>query len=157
MIDATNPSSTETATINPTGITFQSSGSATDSLNIYNDSADGGEIEWSNTSGTNGLTITSNQDLDLISTKAGGFINMTSTSSIDITATGDNLVLTAGAILQLDSGDIRLENATTVVATPNNQGYLAMTSFAGDITNYLQVKINGADAWIPYWPSNPAI
>jgi hypothetical protein len=95
-------------------------------------------------------------DVNIISNGSGKSIDLTSASNVDIT-TGDNLTLTAGAILQLDSTDLRLANATTVVATPNFQGYLAMTGFAGDITNYLRLKVNGSDIWLPYWTSDPSI
>jgi hypothetical protein len=82
---------------------------------------------------------------------------MTSTSSIDITATGDNLTLTAGAILQLDSADLRLDNTATTTTTPNHTSALATTSNIGNITTYLKVKLNNADIWLPYFTQDPSI
>ncbi len=116
-----------------------------------------GEIFFINTLDTNPLVIESNQDLNINSTKAGGFINMTSTSSINITATGDNLALTAGATMLLDSDDLQFTNSNITTSTPNNTSSLATTSNIGDITNYLKVKLNGADIWIPYFTTDPSI
>jgi hypothetical protein len=47
---------------------------------MYNDSADGGEIEWSNVSGTNGLTIKSSHSLTLESTTGLFFLTNLPTS-----------------------------------------------------------------------------
>jgi hypothetical protein len=158
-----------TTTFNDQALNFTSSNSTTSTSKslVLENAVGGGKLAYINNSGdATGLTIDSaNNDLlltstagdvNIVSNGSGKTIDLTSASNVDIT-TGDNLTLTSGAILQLDSTDIRLANATTVVATPNFQGYLAMTGFTGDITNYLQVKINGADAWLPYWTSNPAI
>jgi hypothetical protein len=132
IVDNTNPSSTEQVDITPTSIQFTSSGSASDSLSMYNDSADGGEIDWSNVSGTNGLTITSSHSLTLKSN-------------------------TATYPIELDSDVINLKNTNTTTSTANNTSVLATTSAIGDITNYLKLQLNGADIWIPYFTSDPSV
>jgi hypothetical protein len=118
--------------ITPTYITFQSSGSATDSLSIYNNSANGGEITWSNTTGSNGLTIDSNKALTL-------------KASI------------ATQPLQLDSDVINLVNTNTTASGGGATSVLQTTSAIGDITNYLKFQLNGADIWIPYFTSDPSV
>ena len=131
IVDNTNPSATEQLDMNATSIQFTSGGSASDSLSMYNDSADGGEIDWSNTTGTNGLTITSSHSLNLKSTA--------STYPIE-----------------LDSDVINLINTNTTTSSAGSNATLATTSDIGDITNYLKLQLNGADIWIPYFTSNPS-
>jgi hypothetical protein len=75
-----NGGTTEEVDITPTYIQFTSSGSASDTLSMYNDSADGGEIEWSNSSGTNGLKISSSHSLTLESTTGLFFLTNLPTS-----------------------------------------------------------------------------
>jgi hypothetical protein len=130
--DNNNPSSTETANITSTYIQFTTGGSQNDSLAMYNDSADGGEIDWSNVSGTNGLAITSSHSLTLKAT-ASTFP------------------------LQFDSDVINLVNTNTTTSTANNFATLATTSAIGDITNYLKLQLNGADIWIPYFTTDPSV
>jgi hypothetical protein len=132
ITDLSNPSTTEQVDINATSLQFTSSGSASDSLSFYNDSADGGEIDWSNVSGTNGLAITSSHSLTLKST-------------------------TATYPIELDSDVINLQNTNNVTAVQNHTSSLATTSNIGDITNYLKLQLNGTDIWIPYFTQDPSI
>jgi hypothetical protein len=125
-------SNIEQIDIIPNGITFQSSGTATDFLTIFNDSADGGKIDWTNVSGTNGLTLTSSHSLTL---KAISSIYP----------------------IQFDSVLINLQNTNTTTSTANFFGTLATTSGIGDITNYLKLQLNGVDIWIPYFTSDPSV
>ena len=127
-----NGGTTEQVYITPTSITFQSSGSATDFLSIYNDSADGGEIEWFNSTGSNGFTIYSNKALTLQAS-------------------------VATEPIQLDSDVINLVNTNTTASTAGSTSVLATTSAIGDITNYLKLQLNGADIWIPYFTSDPSL
>jgi hypothetical protein len=131
MNDSSASPTIEQVDIYPTSITFQSSGSAVDSLSMYNDSADGGEIIW-NTSGSLGMTIESNKSLTL---KAP----------------------TATEPIQLDSDVINLVNTNTTNSTPNHTSALATTSNIGDITTYLKLQLNGTDIWIPYFTSDPSV
>jgi hypothetical protein len=131
MTDFLSPN-TEQVDITPTSLQFTSSGSASDSLSMYNDSADGGEIDWTNTTGINGLTITSSHSLTLKST-------------------------TATYPIQLDSDVINLQNTNTTASTAGSTSVLATTSAIGDITNYLKLQLNGADIWIPYFTSDPSV
>ena len=102
------------------------------SLSIYNNSASGGEITWSNITGTNGLAITSSHSLTLKST-------------------------TATYPIELDSDVINLVNTNTTASTAGSNATLATTSAIGDITNYLKLQLNGADIWIPYFTSDPSL
>jgi hypothetical protein len=131
IVDNTNPSSTEQLDINATSLQFTSSGSASDSLSMYNDSADGGEIDWSNVSGTNGLTITSSHSLTLKST-------------------------TATYPIELDSDVINLKNTNTTTATPNHTALIVTTSNNVNTSTFLKLQLNGADIWIPYWTTDPS-
>ena len=130
--DTTNPSNTEQVNINATTIQFTSSGSTSDSLSMYNDSADGGEIIWYNSTGSNGLTIESNQSLTLKSTNASTPIN-------------------------LESDIINFQNTDTTTTANNHTSSLGTTSNIGDITNYLKFQLNGVDIWVPYFTSDPSL
>ena len=132
MTDFSASPTIEQVDINPTSIQFTSSGSASDSLSIYNNSASGGEITWSNITGTNGLAITSSHSLTLKSTAPT-------------------------QPLQLDSDVINLVNTNTTTSTAGSNATLATTSAIGDITNYLKLQLNGADIWIPYFTSDPSL
>jgi hypothetical protein len=132
IVDNTNPSSTERVDINSTSIVFQSSGSATDSLSIYNDSANGGEIDWTNVSGTNGLTITSSHSLTLKST-------------------------TATEPLQLDSDVINLKNTNTTTSTSNHNADIRTTSSGIETNTFLKLQLDGVDIWIPYFTQDPSV
>jgi hypothetical protein len=116
----------------------------------------GTDIDATATTGDINLTSTAG-DVNIISNGAGKSINLTSVSSVDITATGDNLALTAGATLLLDSNDLRLTNSNVVTTTPNHTSALATTSNIADITTYLKVKLNNADIWIPYFTVDPNV
>jgi hypothetical protein len=125
-------SNTEQIDINPTGITFQSGGGATDYLTIINDSADGGKIDWTNVSGSLGMTLTSSHSLTL---KAISSIYP----------------------IELDSVLINLKNTNTTISTTGSTSVLATTSAIGDINNYLKLQLNGADIWVPYFTSDPSL
>jgi hypothetical protein len=132
LTDSSASPNTEIATIYPTAITFQSSGSATDSLSMYNDSADGGEIDWTNVSGTNGLVISSSHSLTLKATA--------STYPI-----------------QFDSDVINLQNTNTTTSTSNHNADIRTTSNGVSTTTFLKLQLNGADIWIPYFTSDPSL
>jgi hypothetical protein len=106
-----------------------------------------GEIFFINNLDTNPLVIESNQDLNINSTKAGGFINMTSTSSIDIEATGDNLTLTGGALIQLEAtgagGDIIIKPETASGDLVFEGGNIESGSRGGNSSQNLRIKLNG--------------
>jgi hypothetical protein len=122
----------EQVVITPVSIQFTSSGTASDSMSIYNDSADGGEIEWFNVSGTNGLAITSSHSLTLKATA--------STYPI-----------------QLDSDVINLQNTNTTTSTANHNADIKTTSNGLESTTFLKLQLNGADIWLPYFTSDPSL
>ena len=116
----------------------------------------GTDIDATATTGDINLTSTAG-DVNIISNGSAKSINLTSVSNVEIEATGDNLTLTAGAILQLDSNDLRFINSNVVTSTPNHTSALATTSNISDITTYLKVKLNNADIWIPYFTVDPNV
>ena len=132
MNDSSASPTIEQVDITPTSLQFTSSGSASDTLAMYNDSADGGEIEWSNVSGTNGLTITSSHSLTLKST-------------------------TATYPIELDSEVINLKNTNTTTATSNHTALIQTASDNLNTSTFLKLQLNGNDIWIPYWTTNPSI
>ena len=134
IVDLSNPSSTEQVDITPTSLQFTSAsgGPATDSLSMYNDSAGGGEIEWSNVSGTNGLTITSSHSLNLKST-------------------------TATYPIELDSDVIHLVNTNTTTATSNHNADIKATSIGLESNTFLKLQLNGNHIWIPYFTTDPSL
>jgi hypothetical protein len=96
-------------------------------------------------------TITGKQGLTLQTIVAGADISITTGLT---GATGD-ISLKSGLLL-LDSDDLRLTNSSTAVGSGANTSSLSTTSAIGDITNYLKVKLNGADIWLPYFTTNPS-
>ena len=106
-----------------------------------------GEIFFINNLDTNPLVIQSNQDLNINSTKAGGFINMTSASSIDIEATGDNLTLTGGALIQLEAtgtgADIIIKPETTAGDLVFEGLNIESGSRGSNSGQNLRIKLNG--------------
>jgi hypothetical protein len=126
-------------------------------LTLINETTTSSSLTFNNQLDANPFNITSNQDLNISSTKAGGLIDMTSASNIDITATGDNLTLTAGATMLLDSDDLQFTNSNITTTTPNHTSSLATTSNIANITTYLKVKLNNADIWIPYFTVDPNV
>ncbi|QIG59344.1 glycoprotein repeat domain-containing protein [Dishui Lake virophage 2] len=97
-------------------------------------------------------------DVNINADGAGRNINLTaSAGSIALTATTDNMVITGGTLLELNSADLRFTNTTTSASTPNHTSALATTSNIGDITTYLKVKLNGVDIWLPYFTQDPSV
>jgi hypothetical protein len=143
-IDIVNRTSSQIISLRNNGAT-----SSVKQLTITNNSPNtaGATINYQNELDTNPLTITTNQDLDLISTKAGGFINMTSVSSIDIEATGDNLTLTGGAVIQLETtgvgADIIIKPETTAGNLVFEGTNLQSSSSGGNSGQHLRIKLNG--------------
>jgi hypothetical protein len=115
------------------------------------------ELNASASSGAGDVNITARGNVDIKSNGAGGVVDINAVSNVNITAGGDNCVITAGAILQLDSADLRFANTDTTTTTPNNTASLATTSGISDITTYLRVKLDGNDIWIPYFTQDPNV
>jgi hypothetical protein len=115
------------------------------------------DITANASTGTGNVAITAKGDVDITSNGAGGSVDVTAVSSVNITATGDNLALTAGATMLLDSDDLRFTNSNVVTTTPNHTSALATTGNISDITTYLKVKLNNADIWIPYFTVDPNV
>jgi len=112
-----------------------------------------------NTTGSGDVVIYA-EDTTTITGKAGlNLETVVATADISIkagfTGTGD-ITLNSG-ILILDSDDLRLTNSATVAVVQNHTSSLGTTSNIADITNYLKVKLNGADVWLPYFTTNPSV
>jgi hypothetical protein len=102
-------------------------------LNLSNDSASGGVLNYSN-------TISPSQPFTIDS------------------STGDLILkTTATKALTLNSDILNLENTNTATAVQNHTSSLATTSNIGDITNYLKLQLNGVDIWVPYFTQDPTI
>jgi len=105
----------------------------------------------------NDANITANGgNVNIISNGAGDAINLTSVSSVNIEATGDNLTLTAGAIMVLDSANVELLNTNTTTASPNHNAQIQSTTNGLITSSYLKLKLNNADIWIPYFTTDPS-
>ena len=78
---------------------------------------------------------------------SGGFINMTSTSSIDIEATGNNLTLIGGTIIQLETtgigADIIIKPETTAGDLVFDGANIESSSAGANSGKYLRIKLNG--------------
>lgn len=102
------------------------------SLNLSNDSASGGVLNYTNQISNQPFTIDS--------------------------STGDLILkTTATHALTLNSDILNLENTNTTTSVPNHTSSLATTSNIGDITTYLKLQLNGVDIWVPYFTQDPSI
>jgi hypothetical protein len=105
------------------------------------------DITANASTGTGDVNITAKGDVDITSNGAGGFINMTSVSSIDIEATGDNLVLTGGAVIQLETtgigADIIIKPETSAGDLVLEGGNIERSSSSGSSGQFLRIKLNG--------------
>jgi hypothetical protein len=149
-----------TTTFNDQALNFTSSNSttATSKSLVLENAVGGGKLAYINNSGdATGLTIDSaNNDLlltstagdvNIVSNSAGGFINMTSVSSIDIEATGDNLTLTGGAVVQIEAtgtgADIIIKPETTAGDLVFEGTNIESGSRGGSSGQNLRIKLNG--------------
>ena len=96
-------------------------------------------------------------NLDLFCGTAGGSINLNSVSNVDITAAGDNLTLTAGTLTLIDTPILELANVPTTTSTPTFTASIETTSAIGIINQFLKLKLNGSDIWIPYLTTDPSL
>jgi len=110
-----------------------SSGGNSSGLNLSNDSASGGVLNYSN-------TISPSQPFTIDSSTGDLILKTTATKS-----------------LTLNSDILNLENTNTTTSTPVHTSALATTSNIGDITNYLKLQLNGVDIWVPYFTTDPSI
>ena len=121
ILNNTNPTAPEQLDMNATSISFTSSGSAVDSLSIVNDSASGGKITWSNTTGSNGLEITSDRPLTFSTTANAGAGN----------------------------GDMIFNVSSTIGDLAFNGANIQATTSTGSSGQYLQIRLNGTYYKIP--------
>ena len=121
ILNNTNPTATEQLDMNATSIQFTSGGSAIDSLSIQNDSASGGLITWSNTTGANGLTITSDRPLTFTTTANAGAGN----------------------------GDMIFNVSSTIGDLAFNGANIQATTSTGSSGQYLIIRLNGTYYKIP--------
>ena len=121
ILNNTNPTATEQLDMNATSIQFTSGGSAIDSLNISNDSASGGLITWSNTTGANGLEITSDRPLTFSTTANAGAGN----------------------------GDMIFNVSSTIGNLAFNGANIQTNTSTGSSGQYLIIRLNGTYYKIP--------
>ena len=121
ILNNTNPTAPEQLDMNATSISFTSSGSVTDSLSIQNDGASGGKITWSNTTGSNGLEITSDRPLTFSTTANAGAGN----------------------------GDMIFNVSSTIGDLAFNGANIQATTSTGSSGQYLQIRLNGTYYKIP--------
>jgi hypothetical protein len=105
-----------------------------------------GDINTTTTSGDITTTATAG-DVNIISNGGGKSINLTSVSSVDIEATGDNLTLTGGALIQLEAtgtgADIIIKPETTAGDLVFEGANIESGSRGGNSGQNLRIKLNG--------------
>ena len=110
------------------------------SIGIQNTRAGVGEISWTNTIDANPFNITTNQDLNLSSTKAGGSAQLSSLGGVQITGdAGINLLTTIPA----SAISFQTEGITFTGAS------LEDTTSTGTSGKYLKIVLNGTTYKIP--------
>jgi hypothetical protein len=101
-------------------------------------------------------------NLDLFCGTAGGTINLNSVSSVDITAAGDNLTLTAGALTLLDTPILELRNIPTTTTSATHNAEIKTTSNGVSTDKFLKLVLQyppaaAIDIWIPYFTTDPSL
>jgi hypothetical protein len=101
------------------------------SLNLSNDSASGGVLNYTNQISNQPFTIDS--------------------------STGE-LVLktTATHALTLDSDILNLANTNTTTSASNHNADIRATSAGLESTTFLKLQLNGVDIWVPYFTTDPS-
>jgi len=62
-----------------------------------------------------------------------------------------------GAQINLDATTIDLLNTSTTTSTATHNALIKSTSNGLSTTDFLKVKLNGADIWIPYFTTDPSL
>ena len=103
------------------------------SLNLSNDSASGGVLNYTNQiSGGQPFTIDS--------------------------STGELILkTTATHALTLDSDILNLKNTNTTTSVANHNADIKATSTGLESTAFLKLQLNGADIWVPYFTTDPSL
>ena len=113
------------------------------SLNIANDSASGGVIDYTDQIG-GGQPFT-------IKSQLTDFNIQSNTTKLTLS------VPTATQPLQFDSDVINLQNTNTTTSTSNHNADIRATSIGLESTTFLKLQLNGTDIWIPYFTSDPSL
>jgi hypothetical protein len=104
------------------------------------------ELNASASGGAGDVNITAKGNVDIMSNGAGGFIDLTAVSSIALTATGDNLVLTGGTLAQLEAtgagADVVLKPETNTGDLVLEGANLERATASGSIISVLRIKLN---------------
>jgi hypothetical protein len=108
------------------------------------------------------ISSASATNLDLFCGTAGGSININSVSSVDITAAGDNLTLTAGTLTLLDTPILELRNIPTTTSVANHNAEIKSTSNGVSTDKFLKLVLQyppaaAIDIWIPYFTTDPSL
>lgn len=136
--------STQLAVVNGTGLQTialaHTDNAVSKSLGIQNTRAGDGLISWNNTIDASPFNITTNQDLNLSSTKAGGSAQLSSAGGVQITGdAGINLLTT----LPASAISFQTEGLTFTGAS------LQAGSSTGSSGQYLIINLNGTTYKIP--------
>jgi hypothetical protein len=62
-----------------------------------------------------------------------------------------------GTQINLDATTIDFQNTSTTTSTANHNANITTTSNGVSTTNFLKVKLNGSDIWIPYFTADPSL
>jgi hypothetical protein len=114
-------------------------------------------IDATPSSGTGDVNLTAKGDCSIISNGAGGAINLTSVSNVNIQATGDNLSLFAGNTMVIDAPILELKNIPITTTSPNHNANIQTTSNGVATNTFLKLKYGVQDIWIPYFTTDPSL
>jgi hypothetical protein len=103
------------------------------SLNLSNDSASGGVLNYTN-------QISPSQPFTIDSSTGELILKTTATKA-----------------LTLNSDILNLENTNTTTTTPNHNAQIKTTSNGVSTDTFLKLQLNGVDIWIPYFTTDPSL
>jgi hypothetical protein len=88
---------------------------------------------------------------------SAGNVNISSTTgNVNITATGDNIALTAETLL-MTTPAISLVGVLTTTVVGATAMVINSTAAIAPMKNFLKLKLNGDDIWIPYSRVDPSV
>ena len=111
----------------------------------YQDNANGRSLNLSNDSASGGVLNYTNQ------------ISPAQPFTIE-SSTGDLILKTnATNALTLDSDILNLANTNTTTSVSNHNADIKATSAGLESTTFLKLQLNGVDIWVPYFTTDPSI
>jgi hypothetical protein len=106
---------------------------------------------------TGNITIDPSNNLIVLGTLDMNNNNIIGCPSLQNTSGNVEIITqTTTGLLNLNSTILNFKNTSTTTSIANHNAHIKATSNGLETTNFLKLKLNGNDIWIPYFTTNPA-